>query len=138
MRTVFRLFVVVPIALLILVFAVANRHWVTVSFDPFPGDDIAGPSITAPLYIMLVLAGIVGMLAGGCVVWMRQGKYRRQAREARAEAAEARGQANDLRDRIAAMSPTPAAPLNLPKPGSSSSANVGSAGIAAPGQRSAA
>ena len=113
MRTLFRLVVVLPVALVILAFAVANRHWVTVSFDPFPGNDISGPQLTAPLFLLLFLSGALGVLAGGCIVWLRQGRHRREAREAKAEAADARGQASNLRDRLAALERGPAA---LPAP----------------------
>jgi uncharacterized integral membrane protein len=112
MRTLFRLLVVLPIAIVIVAFAVANRHWVTVSFDPFPGNDISGPQITAPLFLLLFLSGMIGVFAGGCIVWFRQGRHRRDAREAKAEAAEARGQAADLRDRLAVMQ----TPTSLPGP----------------------
>ncbi len=103
MRTIFRLVVVLPLAILIVLFAVANRHMVVVSFDPFPGNDIGGPQLTAPLFLLLFLAGAFGVLAGGVAVWLRQGRFRREARDAKAEAVEARGQANDLRDRVDAM-----------------------------------
>ncbi|MFO1134206.1 MAG: hypothetical protein U1E30_03220 [Rhodoblastus sp.] len=53
MRTLFRLLVVLPLAVLIVLFAVANRHLVMVSFDPFPGNDIQGPQLTAPLFLLL-------------------------------------------------------------------------------------
>lgn len=110
MRTIFRLVVVLPVALAILAFAVANRHWVSVSFDPFPGNDIGAPTLETPLFLLMFVCGMVGVLAGGMIVWWRQGRYRRQVREARDEAAEARGQANDLRDRLAALDSSPALP----------------------------
>ena len=117
MRTLFRIVIVLPIALIMLAFAIANRHWVSVSFDPFPGNDIAAPSLDLPLFAVMVVCGALGVLAGGVIVWFRQGRYRRQLRAARAEieeakaqAAEARGQANDLRDRIDALGKTAALP----------------------------
>ncbi|MDE2362959.1 MAG: DUF1049 domain-containing protein [Hyphomicrobiales bacterium] len=117
MRTLFRLVVVLPVALIFLAFAVANRHWVTVSLDPFPGNDIAAPSLELPLFAVMVVCGMLGVLAGGVLVWFRQGRYRRQLRaaraeaeEARAQAAEARGQANDLRDRVDALGKAAALP----------------------------
>lgn len=103
MRTLFRLLVVLPLAILIVLFAVANRKPVDVSFDPFPGNGIDGPQLTAPLFIVLFLVGMAGVFAGGMTVWFRQGRFRKQAREARAEATEARGQADDLRDRVDRM-----------------------------------
>jgi hypothetical protein len=99
MRTLFRLLIVLPIGLLIVAMAVANRHWVKLSFDPFPGDTIAGPEISAPLFLLLFIAGALGVLAGGSVVWFSQGRHRRVARAARAQ--EARTQKAEMRDKLA-------------------------------------
>lgn len=103
MRTLFRLLVVLPVAIVIVLFAVANREPVKVSFDPFPGNDIQGPALYAPLFLLLFLAGALGVLAGGVTVWFRQGRFRKQAREAKAEAAEARGRAEDMREKVDRM-----------------------------------
>ena len=97
MKTLVRLFLIAPVALVIVLFAVANRKTVTVSLDPFPGNDIAGPEITAPLFIALFLAGLVGVLAGGAAVWLTQGRYRKAAREAHASAQRARVEAETVR-----------------------------------------
>ena len=97
MRTLFRLFVIVPVAVVLLMFAFANRHLVTVSFDPFAGNDVAGPSITAPLFILLILAIGVGVILGGLSGWFRLAKLKRALRETRAEADEARIEAARLR-----------------------------------------
>lgn len=120
MRTLFRLLVVLPLAVLIVLFAVANRHLVMVSFDPFPGNDVQGPQLTAPLFLLLFLAGAVGVLAGGVAVWLRQGRFRKQARVAKAEAAEARGRAEDLREKVDRMERTQLAAL--PSSGSQNAA----------------
>jgi uncharacterized integral membrane protein len=97
MRTLFRLVVIVPIAIVLLMFAFANRHLVTVSFDPFAGNDVAGPSVTAPLFILLILGIGVGVILGGVSGWIKQARLRRAARDARAEADEARAEAARLR-----------------------------------------
>jgi uncharacterized integral membrane protein len=94
MKALLKFFILAPIAILLLAFAFANRHIVTVSFDPFAADD--GPAfaaISAPLFLLLFLAAMVGVLAGGAVTWLRQGKHRRAARVNRAEAERLRGQA---------------------------------------------
>lgn len=72
---------VVRLVLLILfvVFAVANRHAVTVSFDPLP------LSYPVPLFLVVFAAIFVGFLAGGGLAWMRGGSWRRRAREAEKE-----------------------------------------------------
>jgi uncharacterized integral membrane protein len=107
MNILFRIFVILPIAIILLLFALANRHFVTVSFDPFPGSDIQGPEITAPLFIALTLAALGGVFAGGFVVWLRQGRWRRAARTARNETDMARAEADRLRADLAAARRTP-------------------------------
>jgi uncharacterized integral membrane protein len=107
MRMLFRLFIVVPIAIVLLMFAFANRHLVTVSFDPFVGKDVAGPAITAPLFILLVLAIGVGVILGGLASWFKQAKLKRALREARAEADEARIEAARLRREMLMNPPVP-------------------------------
>ncbi len=65
-----------PLTLIFVAFAVANRHGVTVSLDPMP------LSVDAPLY-GLVFAGIfIGLIAGGLIAWIRAGRVRGQLREA--------------------------------------------------------
>jgi uncharacterized integral membrane protein len=107
MRTVFRLLVIVPIAIVLLMFAFANRHLVTVSFDPFAGNDVAGPSVTAPLFILLILAVGAGVILGGVASWFKQAKLKRAARDARAEADEARIEAARLRREMLVNPPVP-------------------------------
>jgi uncharacterized integral membrane protein len=97
MKTLLKLIVVAPIAVLLLIFAYANRHWVTVSFDPFAAGDIAAFAITAPLFLILLLTAMIGVIAGGVATWLAQGKYRRAARLSRAEAERLRGEAQTLR-----------------------------------------
>ena len=64
-----------PLTVVFVAFAIANRDPVTLSLDPTP------LSIEAPLY-GLVFAGIfAGLLAGGLIAWIRAGRWRRQLRE---------------------------------------------------------
>jgi uncharacterized integral membrane protein len=112
MRTLFRLVVIVPIAIVLLMFAFANRHLVTVSFDPFAGTDVAGPAITAPLFILLILAVGVGVVLGGVSSWFKQAKLKRVLREARTEADEARIEAARLRREMLVNPPVTAAPAS--------------------------
>jgi uncharacterized integral membrane protein len=107
MRMLFRLFIIVPIAIVLLMFAFANHQEVTVSFDPFAGNDIAGPAIRAPLFILLILAICVGVILGGLASWFRQAKLKRALREARAEADEARIEAARLRREMLMNPPVP-------------------------------
>ncbi len=77
--------VIVPVAILFLMFAFANRHWVTVSFDPFESGDEAAFALSAPLFIVIVLSIMIGVIAGGAATWLSQARHRRALRHARAE-----------------------------------------------------
>jgi uncharacterized integral membrane protein len=81
-----RLVVLVPVAVILIVLAVANRALVTLSLDPFRPDRPA-LSVTMPLFFAIFLALLLGALIGGIAAWLGQGKWRRAAREARQEAA---------------------------------------------------
>jgi uncharacterized integral membrane protein len=97
MRNLLKFIVWAPIAILLLAFAFANRHIVTLYFDPFAEGDIPAFAITAPLFVILVLAIMVGVLAGGASTWLAQGKYRKAARHYRAEAERLRSEADALK-----------------------------------------
>lgn len=86
LRKALNLLIVVPLAIVFVIFAVANRHLVTVSFDPF---DASSLTLTLPLFIVILLAAISGVIAGGAVIWIRQRHWRRMARKYEADAARA-------------------------------------------------
>ena len=96
MRKFLTALIVIPLGLLFVVFAVANRHLVTVSFDPFNSRD---PSVgaTMPLFVVIILVAILGVTAGGMATWLRQGHWRRAARQHEADARQALAQLADLR-----------------------------------------
>jgi uncharacterized integral membrane protein len=97
--------IIAPIAILLLLFAFANRQFVVVSFDPFPSGDVPAFALDAPLFIVLILAGMVGVLAGGAAAWLAQGKHRRGERRNRAEADRWRAEAEATRARLPAAPP---------------------------------
>ena len=96
MRKFFTALIVIPLGLLFVVFAVANRHFVTVSFDPFNSRD-PSVAIAMPLFAVIILVAILGVLAGGIATWLRQGYWRRAARLHEADARQARAELADLR-----------------------------------------
>ncbi len=97
MKSLLKFIVLTPIAIVLLIFAFANRHIVTVSFDPFAAGDVADFAISAPLFLILFLAAMIGVLAGGAATWLTQSKHRKAARQSRAEAERLRGQAEASR-----------------------------------------
>jgi uncharacterized integral membrane protein len=90
-RKIFNGLVVLPLAIVFVIFAVANRHMVRVSFDPINTADPA-LSLSMPLFVLILLSAIAGVAAGGVVTWFRQGRWRRAARRHEADARDARGQ----------------------------------------------
>ena len=80
----FNWIVLVPLALIGIGFAVANRQWITVSFDPF---NRAHPYIKAdmPLWALFFCGVFVGIFAGWMVAWAGNRKYRKATRDAKME-----------------------------------------------------
>lgn len=112
MRKFLTALIAIPLGLILVVFAVANRHFVTVSFDPFVSND-PSLAITMPLFLLLIVVAALGVFAGGCAVWFGQRHWRRAARRHEADARAARGELADLRAQAAAANP---APQRLPVP----------------------
>jgi uncharacterized integral membrane protein len=104
MRKFLTALIVIPLGLLFIVFAVANRHLVTVSFDPFNSRD---PSVgaTMPLFVVIIGVAILGVAAGGAATWFRQRHWRRAARQHEADAKQAQAQLADLRANAARGDP---------------------------------
>jgi uncharacterized integral membrane protein len=100
--------VLIPLAIVIVVFAVANRGIVAVSFDPF---NTAQPALALrmPLFLLIFALVGVGIVVGGIAAWLKQHKWRVRARRAEAEARE-------LRARLDAQRPKRAVPARLDPP----------------------
>jgi len=97
--------VFVPLAIILVALAVANRGFTSFTIDPFnPGN----PSLTIslPLFVLLFLAMALGLVIGGIATWLKQGRYRKLARQRDLELQSMRAMARTT-------TPAPA----LPKPG---------------------
>jgi uncharacterized integral membrane protein len=90
----------IPLGAILIVFAIANRHSVTVSLDPFNSTDPSG-GVTMPLFAVIIAVAILGVLAGGITTWLRQHHWRRSSRRYQADAIEARAQLVELRASLA-------------------------------------
>ncbi len=84
LRKIVTALILIPLAIALIVFAVANRDTVTVSFDPF---DPAQPawSLRMPLFVLIFVFLIAGVLLGGFAAWLRQGRHRRASRALRSD-----------------------------------------------------
>ncbi len=85
-----------PIAIVVVSFAVANRQWITVSFDPF-SRDAPFAAIDMPLWALFFGGAFFGLIAGWIACWTSQSKWRRSARETRRELARAQQETSQLR-----------------------------------------
>ncbi len=95
-RKIVAVIVLVPLAMIIVAFAVANRQDVTISLDPFnPGQPAY--SKTMWLFVPIFTVLILGVAIGGLVSWLRHGKWRRMARRYEREVIALRGEIASLR-----------------------------------------
>ena len=86
-----------PLAILVVLLAVANRGPVTLSFDPFSREPLF--TATLPLYAVVFLAVMLGILIGGMAAWLAQARHRRQKRRYRREAQHLRDERERLQSR---------------------------------------
>jgi lipopolysaccharide assembly protein A len=63
-----------PLALVLVVFAVANRETISLTLWPAP------VSLNAPIYLVVLLALLVGFLIGELVAWINSHRARRETR----------------------------------------------------------
>jgi len=116
-RTFLKALILVPIAVLLIAFAVANRQRTPVSIDPFS----PGPSALAielPLFLVIFLALMLGVIAGGIAAWVGQRKWRRRARRLENDLRNTRAEAKSWKRRaeVEQAAATPLAPLTYQPP----------------------
>lgn len=102
--------VLLPLAVILIALAVANRMPVAFTLDPFnPGNP--GLTLQLPLFVMLFLALGLGLLLGSFATWWKQGRYRKEARNKSREV-------QSLINEISQRKPAPPAPAAQPTGGS--------------------
>ena len=94
-----KLIILVPVAIVLILLSVANRHSVTLALNPFRPDDQV-LSLSLPLFVLVFIALISGVVIGSAVTWFAQGRYRKQAREEAHEARKWREEAGKQRTRV--------------------------------------
>ena len=113
-RKVVTAVIVIPSLIIVVGFAVANRHAVTVSFDPFSAAQPAY-AVTLPLFVIIFVLLILGVIVGGAAVWLRQGAWRRLARRLDAQVRDLHGEIDSIRAKSdAGPAPESRLPLVLP------------------------
>lgn len=117
LRTFLKSLILVPIALVLILFAVANRQWTAVSLDPFSADAPA-LAVHLPLFLAILLALMGGVIVGGVAAWLGQRKWRRAARRLEAALRDSRGELEAWKHRAEAeqTASTALAPLTYRPP----------------------
>src|SRR5215210_1801609 len=88
--------ILLPVAIVAILLAVANRAPVTVSLDPF-SKGAPEISFSVPLFALVFGAIALGIVIGGSAAWLAQAKHRRAERRFRREARDLRSQTERLR-----------------------------------------
>ena len=96
MRRLLNWFVFLPLGIVIILFAVANRTSVVVSFDPFAGE-MSPLTFSVPLFIVVFAGLIVGIIIGGLISLAKQWRLWRTARAAQDELARIKAEVESMR-----------------------------------------
>ncbi len=98
MKKIINLLIVLPVAVVLIALSVANRGPATLALNPFqPEDPVL--AVTAPFFVFLFAALMIGIVLGGIGTWFTQGRYRSRARRERYEAAHWHNEADRQRER---------------------------------------
>ncbi|MBL4645489.1 MAG: DUF1049 domain-containing protein [Rhizobiales bacterium] len=103
-----KLLILIPVGILVIFLSVANRDPVLVSLNPLTNSsaDAASSAFTysVPLYLVLFLALLIGIVLGGLGSWFAQGKWRKKARDEKSEANKYRQRAEDAEKKVLELS----------------------------------
>jgi uncharacterized integral membrane protein len=78
--------VLVPLCVVLIVFALANRQLVVVNFNPFvPSEALSTPGVGVPFFLVLFTVLLLGVVLGGVATWFAQSHHRRDERSFRRE-----------------------------------------------------
>lgn len=97
-KKVVSLAVMIPLGIILIVLSVANRQNVTLALNPFRPEDQA-LSISAPFFVFLFAALILGLVIGSSITWFTQGKHRKRARSEAREAVKWHAEADRQKSR---------------------------------------
>lgn len=85
MRKLLRWLILVPLGIVLVLLAVANRAPVILSLDPFSREAPA-LAVSLPLFVALLLAVALGVVIGGIAAGIGRMRWRYRARKAEREA----------------------------------------------------
>ncbi len=89
-------FILLPLSLVLVIFALANRQVVEVNFDPLSLPSPLLPSLQIPLFVVIYAVLIIGVFLGGVAAWFAQRDQRRQKRLWRRQARQLEQERNTI------------------------------------------
>jgi uncharacterized membrane protein (DUF485 family) len=79
-------FVLVPLCLALIVFALANRQLVVINFNPLVATEaLSATGVGVPMFLVIFGVLLVGVVLGGIATWFAQAPHRREGRLYRRE-----------------------------------------------------
>ncbi len=108
-RKLINIIILIPIAIVLIVLSVANREAVTLALNPFRPEDTV-LSVSAPFFVFLFAALILGMVIGSLATWFTQGKHRKKARREAREVVKWQTEAGKQRERAEQIAGHPSLP----------------------------
>jgi hypothetical protein len=104
--------ILLPVAIIVILLAVANRAPVVFSLDPF-SHGAPELSVTGPLFLFLFAALFTGAVIGGVGAWLAAGKHRRARRMSGREIDRLKAEADRLRGGLVSRNPALPAPRGV-------------------------
>ena len=86
--------IAVPVAFIVIAFAIANRSSVGIHFDPLPYE------LDIPLWAAVIGALAVGFILGALIRWLFDHRWRAEARQGRRHARALEREISTLRQRL--------------------------------------
>ena len=106
MRGIAKAIILIPLALVAVAFAVANKEPVGVSFDPFAAG-VTDFKIDTPLFFVVFASLILGVLLGGVATWIGQRRHRRAERMHRRDVERLRSDIDRMRAQSGSLISSP-------------------------------
>ena len=94
MKRIISWIVMIPFALIVIVFSASNLELVKLNLWPLPHE------ISVPMFTMILTVFIFGFLMGGIVAWLSAGKSRIAARQNRYRADKAERELRNLKNTL--------------------------------------
>ncbi|MEL6751005.1 MAG: lipopolysaccharide assembly protein LapA domain-containing protein [Pseudomonadota bacterium] len=99
-KRIIAVLILLPVAIIIVALSLANRRPVDLIVPNFDGSALLATQV--PLFALLFVVLLLGMVIGSLGTWVRQAKHRRAARENKVEATKAGFEAEKQRERAEA------------------------------------